>query len=75
MSKYKFQEKTKRITFSSIIKRSCYGRSHFVRHMSESSSNWFLGNADEVSWKYGISRVATNVHGSRHCRPEILQQM
>ena len=61
MSKYKFQEKTKRITFSSIIKRSCYGRSHFVRHMTESSSNGFLGNTDEVRWRYGIGRVVTNV--------------
>ena len=53
MSKYKFQEKTKMITFSSIIKRG-YERSHFVQHMSESSSNGFLDNTDEVRRRYGI---------------------
>ena len=45
---------------SSINKRGCHWRSHFVRHMTESSSNGFLGNTDEVRWRYGIGRVATN---------------
>ena len=33
---------------------------HFVRRMTESSSNGFLGNTDEVRWRYGIGRVSKN---------------
>ena len=37
----------------------CYGSSHFVRHMTESRFNGFLGSTDEVGWIYEIDRVVS----------------